>query len=352
MGNLAGFSVYKKAVSYIGSKWGYYNCTGFVTTVTNDAGNLFISNNSSLRKGAYDASGVLINNFSETSNLSYYVPISDAGVIRVEDNSDNWSSVYSGYLKSNFLNTLTTGDVVRFKHASGFYHSGVVAAYNEKDGIVYLIDNLASSGSDSKISVSSVSLSNINISSAYASDVHRLYTGNASTVNDIIDGDGANDTLGGGHGDDTISGGGGGDYIFGNSGNDKIIADADGRVDYLYGGSGSDTFIFSEFSTNSSYQYDVVQDFSLGDGDKIDLSAIDAVLYVPGKNTLTGSLGDQPFKFIGLSSFSKTPGELRVSSVSGGTLVTGDINGDGYVDFSMQISGVSPSSVSASYFIL
>jgi T1SS-143 domain-containing protein len=70
----------------------------------------------------------------------------------------------------------------------------------------------------------------------------------------------------GGH--DTIHGGSGNDLIFGQEGNDHIHGDAGNDV--LYGGSGADHFVFGSILEG----VDQIMDFSVSEGDLIDLSAI------------------------------------------------------------------------------
>jgi len=70
-------------------------------------------------------------------------------------------------------------------------------------------------------------------------------------------------------GDDLIDGGAGNDIIYGQEGNDTISGGLGN--DTLSGGSGADTFVFSESGTEN---LDHIIDFSDGQGDKIDLSAL------------------------------------------------------------------------------
>ena len=49
----------------------------------------------------------------------------------------------------------------------------------------------------------------------------------------------------------------------------------------------------------------------------------------------------QHFNFVGAAAFSHTAGELHYAAVSGGVLLTGDVNGDAIADFSLQIAGVT-----------
>lgn len=148
-------------------------------------------------------------------------------------------------------------------------------------------------------------------------------------------GQSGNDVLKGGGGNDRLYGGNGNDDLYGGSGNDDLYG---GRgSDHLTGNSGSDLFIFQSIkdSPNTSSR-DVIFDFSRSQGDKIDLSDIDAI---------SGG-GDSKFHFIGSDSFSDTAGELRYS----GGIVRGDVDGDGVADFSIKID--NGASLRASDFIL
>ena len=100
--------------------------------------------------------------------------------------------------------------------------------------------------------------------------------------NDVLYGeDGADDILGA-DGNDIIYGGSGDDLIYGHADND-ILYGGDG-LDALWGHTGADTFVFE---ADSAYnQSDNVKDFSLGDGDKIDLSDL-LELYDPLSDDIT-----------------------------------------------------------------
>ncbi|MFG1379946.1 type I secretion C-terminal target domain-containing protein, partial [Xanthobacter autotrophicus] len=74
---------------------------------------------------------------------------------------------------------------------------------------------------------------------------------------------------------------------------------------------------------------DTITDFSAAQGDRIDLSQIDA-------NTTVG--GNQDFTFLGTAAFTGHAGELRETAVAGGYLVSGDLNGDGVSDFQLMVN--------------
>ncbi|EYR81363.1 calcium-binding protein [Shinella sp. DD12] len=160
----------------------------------------------------------------------------------------------------------------------------------------------------------------------FDNDSSSSYKGGA--YSDVFNMEGGKDSVTAGGGDDLLRGGAGNDRLFGGNGNDLIEGGRD--ADVLHGGSGSDTFIFRSVkdSTVSPKGRDVIQDFSQIQGDRIDLKLIDA-------NSKTG--GNQAFKYIGADDFHKKAGELRYEKKGGGTIVSGDINGDGKADFSILL---------------
>jgi Ca2+-binding RTX toxin-like protein len=173
-------------------------------------------------------------------------------------------------------------------------------------------------------------------------------TGN-DTANTINGNDAANtllgmggaDTLRGNGGNDVLDGGAGNDYLSGGAGNDILIGGP--GTDIMYGGGGADTYVFkavTDFGPASAP--DQIGDFSSAEGDKIDLSAIDANTLLPGKQGLT---------WIGTDAFSGHAGELHYAKVAGGNLmVSGDLNGDKVADFQFLVSGIT--SLSAGDFLL
>jgi hypothetical protein len=170
--------------------------------------------------------------------------------------------------------------------------------------------------------------------------------------NDTIAGVVGNDTLSGGNGDDVVSGGIGNDVVSGDGGNDLLAGDSgadtikggDGKdvlgggagADVLVGGTGADVFYFDNDQINPASiadSTDTIKDFSdiiFGDGDRIDLSGIDAN---------NNNVNDNAFTFIGTGAFTKAAGELRYSSVGYGVALAGDVNGDGKGDFLIKILG-------------
>jgi VCBS repeat-containing protein len=163
---------------------------------------------------------------------------------------------------------------------------------------------------------------------------------------DIITTANTNDTIYGQAGDDDVSSGGGADTIFGGAGRDTIDGgDGDdvlvggGEHDDLTGGAGADTFQYTLVSDSTVTVQDKINDFSVSEGDKIDLSQIDANTAVVENNA-----------FVIASGFSGVAGQLVLTLNAGGYLVQGDINGDGVVDF--QIDVKTDDILSATNFLL
>jgi Ca2+-binding RTX toxin-like protein len=124
------------------------------------------------------------------------------------------------------------------------------------------------------------------------------------------------DNLVGDFGLNTLDGGAGTDVLTGGLG-----------LDFLFGGSEADRFDYNARAETpqGSANRDRIVDFSHADGDKIDLSDIDA-------NTHKG--GNQAFHFIRGQKFHHIEGELRFKN----DILSGDVNGDGKPDFQIDVA--------------
>jgi Ca2+-binding RTX toxin-like protein len=219
-----------------------------------------------------------------------------------------------------------------------------------------------------------------------------------NSLANVLDGVAGNDTLGGGDGNDTLRGGVGDDVIDGGAGNDRIEGgdgpdtasfatagaavtvslalttqatggggndtllyvenlvgsafadtlrgnslanrlDGGGAADTLSGGGGADTFVFGTETDSAPGAMDNITDFSSAQGDRIDLSRIDA-------NPLL--FGDQAFTFIGSAGFidGNAAGQLRYA----GGIVYGSIDADADAEFAIAVTGAP--ALAASDFLL
>jgi len=153
-------------------------------------------------------------------------------------------------------------------------------------------------------------------------NVERLVLSGSSNIDGV--GNAANNRITGNAGANVIDGGSGNDSLVGGAGADKIIGGA--GKDTMTGGNGCDLFVFH----NGDFGGDRITDFTQGQ-DRIYLSGVDA-------NTLVG--GDQNFHFVGSNAFSHHAGELHYQEISGSTYVSGDTNGDGIADVTIQVDGL------------
>ncbi|GAA0561041.1 calcium-binding protein [Rhizomicrobium electricum] len=157
------------------------------------------------------------------------------------------------------------------------------------------------------------------------------FIGGGNSGNNFVTGNIGNDQLSGLVGNDSLSGVEGNDTLAGGDGNDALSGGA--GTDLLTGGDGADVFLFENVAdTGFGALADVIEDFSSIEGDKIDLSSLDA-------NSI--EVGMQHFVFVGSAPFLGNAGELHyVVNPGGGITVEGDVNGDATSDFSIHLAGI------------
>ena len=156
-------------------------------------------------------------------------------------------------------------------------------------------------------------------------------------------GNAAPEALVGNTGRNTLEGGGGNDVLNGKAGDDTLVGGT--GADSLVGEDGADTFVIRAVSESRPGQAnrDFINGFFRAEGDRIDLSLIDAN---------SGTAGDDAFTFIGSAAFSGVAGQLRFFTFGGGNfnIVEADVNGDRVAD--MQIFVNLTNSMQESDFIL
>ena len=142
-----------------------------------------------------------------------------------------------------------------------------------------------------------------------------------SVFADQLTGDGGANRLDGRDGNDTLTGGGGNDTLVGGVGADELT-----------GGAGADRFIFSALAQSTGLETDTLFDFSRLEGDRIDLSAIDA------NATLAGN---QAFAFVGTGAFlGGGAGSVRYEQDGGDTLLLVDGGDGGAAEMMIRLAGL------------
>lgn len=101
----------------------------------------------------------------------------------------------------------------------------------------------------------------------------------------------------------------------------------------IFGTWSKDTFAFhaSDLTGTSMSTPDVIVGFSHSQGDHLDLSAVDAI---------SGTSTNEAFSYIGTAAFTHHAGELHYQVVNGSSYVSGDLNGDGVADFTIELLNV------------
>ncbi|WP_315760412.1 calcium-binding protein [Sphingomonas sp. Y38-1Y] len=168
-------------------------------------------------------------------------------------------------------------------------------------------------------------------------DVINLFRGDdlafGRAGNDIIYGNEGNDDLHGQDGNDRLVGGVGQDELYGGKGNDVLIGGP--GADYLTGGEGADRFVYQEIPKDAYGAVENILDFSYAEGDRIDLSAIDARPDIAG---------DQAFRFVQGNAFTGGRGEVLTLylDIGDGRKVKSveiDMDGDRYADMTIGVPG-------------
>lgn len=147
--------------------------------------------------------------------------------------------------------------------------------------------------------------------------------GRGNGLANIITGNGGNNALYGLAGNDTLKGGAGNDILVGGIGND-----------ILQGGDGADVFVILPESVILSGspgaptpESDTISDFSIAQGDTIDLSGIDAI----------AGGADDAFSIV--AAFNRTAGQMTLTFNNGVTQVALDVDGDGKADYRLSVNG-------------
>jgi Ca2+-binding RTX toxin-like protein len=149
-------------------------------------------------------------------------------------------------------------------------------------------------------------------------------TGGAAA--DVLFGLGGSDKLFGGAGNDRLEGGAGSNTLDGGAGLDTLVGGS--GKDRMIGGADADRFVFTSLGDSDVAQKgrDVIVD--LGSGDRIDLTAIDAI---------AGTAANDAFVIV--PDFTSVAGQLVIDFLGDRTMVMGDVNGDAVADFAIEVLG-------------
>lgn len=300
---------------------------------------------------------------SEGQHMFDNISVANGTVILQEDpgNQSYVAKVWEYDIADDTLTQVAGFDPAQFTPgAAGFItqdeeSSGVIDVTNllgDSDTRAYLVDAQVHAATGNPATVEPGQLLVMYVDEPQTKGTDGNDTLNGSAANETFHGKAGNDTINAGSGDDnvkagagndTVNGGAGNDKLFGEAGNDTLLGGAgddalnggegndvlDGGAgrDGLTGGKGADLFVFGSATDSDWSAMDWIADFSSAQGDRIDLSAVDAI---------AGGADDA---FTLVSGFTGTAGELTISTNKFGTTVSGDTDGNGLADFAFKVKG-------------
>ncbi|MCE0460644.1 M10 family metallopeptidase C-terminal domain-containing protein [Pseudomonas uvaldensis] len=221
----------------------------------------------------------------------------------------------------NYLNNVLTGNGGNNILNGG---SGVDTLVGGAGNDTYVVDNLKDTVSETSTQASETDTVLSSVNWNLGANLENLTLTGTAQINaggnylsNVLTGNGGNNVLVGGGGNDRLDAGAGNDTLSGGIG-----------ADILRGGDGADLFVFNALNElGRGTASDTILDFSSLQGDKIDLSTLDA-------NSLT-TLNDA-FSFIDSNAFTGA-GQLRFVD----HVLYGNVNGDLAADFEIQLVGVN-----------
>jgi serralysin len=188
----------------------------------------------------------------------------------------------------------------------------------------YVIDNLRDTIIETSTLAGEIDTVRASVNWTLGANLENLTLTGTANLNGT--GNGLDNVLIGNSANNTLIGGAGNDQLNGDAGNDLLIGGL--GTDTLTGGSGADRFVFNLLNElGKGDARDVITDFNSAEGDKIDLSKLDANVLAKGINT---------FSFIGADAFSAA-GQVRFVD----HILYGNVNATPDTDFEIHLVGVN-----------
>ncbi len=265
---------------------------------------------------SFVANDAAIEPLTAAASTSFTVTVSDGSLSNSKILTINIAQ--RGVTESIGNNTLTgTAGNDKFDGLAGNdIINGMAGADTMKGGLgndTYFVDNAGDVVTETSTLASEVDTVNSSISYALRANLENLVltgtaaiNGTANTLNNVLTGNTGANILIGGLGKDTLT-----------------------------GGSGADKFKFNaEADTGAASTRDIIVDFSSSQGDKVDLSAIDADTAFAGNNAFVAPTVGGTF-----SGIFANPGELYFDQAA--HILYGNNDADSAADFSIQLTGVN-----------
>ena len=141
-------------------------------------------------------------------------------------------------------------------------------------------------------------------------------------------------------GSSKLTGNAGANVLTGGAGNDSLTGGGD--ADGLWGGTGADRFIYTVLNDSTPGLRDTIYDFSHSESDRIDLSAIDAIV---------GGKGGKNDAFTWGGADTPTANGVWYSESAGHTDVHADVNGDTIADLQITLVGTGLGLIAADFIL-
>jgi len=304
-----------------------YDMSNYTTAVTINLAPGLWSTTSSAQRGnlgnGHFAAGNVYNSFLYNNDLRSIIENAAGG---------SANDVISGNVVNNALNGNAGNDVIKGLEGNDSLNGGT-GSDNLQGGVGN--DSYYYDGTDTMVELANQGIDLVvsPVTHILAANFERLLlsgalniNGGGNAVDNVVVGNTGNNTVVGFAGNDSLSGGNGNDILIGGAGKDTLT-----------GGAGFDYFDFNLVTESlPGATRDLITDFVRAQGDRVDLSGIDA-------NVSAG--GNQAFVFTAAATFTAA-GQVRYA----GGVIYVNVDADATAEMEIQIGGVS--SMTGADFIL